>query len=326
METTMIRRGSIRGPSWITLAALVATGACAGQEAMPELDKEDVRTGKADKTDDSCETLGLPPDCDVCEAQGWYGDGECDSDICPLPDEADCVPPTAFRLSEAQLADPHIFVSLGFCIDVTSQLNSQVGGTLNKDGNGDGLLDLSILNVFRPLNPAAPATDIEVGMADCSVPPDTSCAMNPSTAVVAPAEQKTEGTCLGPIPGTAPAGSGVAVATAPCYASEATDLSFSLSGIDLDLQGARVGGTFADSAVTGITNGLAAGFVSEAQANNIRLPADLPLVGGKPLSSVLPGGAGSCQKSDGRDIGPDGTTRGWYVYLNFSASEVGFTE
>ena len=66
----------------------------------------------------------------------------------------------------------------------------------------------------------------------------------------------------------------------------------------------------------------------EAAAQAILLPSDLPLVGGNRLSAVLPGGAGNdCTPAgDDRDVGPDGTTRGWYFYLNFEAAQAPYTE
>jgi hypothetical protein len=46
----------------------------------------------------------------------------------------------------------------------------------------------------------------------------------------------------------------------------------------------------------------------------------VPIVGGQPLSSVLPGGAGNCAAGDDRDV-LDAVT-GWWFYLNYPADEV----
>jgi hypothetical protein len=309
----------------ITLAAASFLFACADEGATPLPQKSDFRQGKADELLPTCEEHGFPVGCDLCAELGWYGDGECDQDlvdagVCAMPDEADCAP-TAFRVTSAKLADPHVYVSFGICADVTGVLNDKLTDQVTEDGDGDGDLDLSLLNVFRPFDPAAAASQVDVGIADCAGPaPGHDCTVDPASSATTAAVQQASGTCLEAIPGTVPSGSGVAVAGAPCYATGGVDLPLSLAGVQLDLTDARVGGTF--SGTTAITNGLARGFVSEAQANAIILPDDLPVVGGKPLSKVLPGGQGSCKTTDGRDLGPDGVTRGWYFYINFSGEVV----
>lgn len=306
---------------------LLFTAACAGERAddrsLPS--KDDFRQGKADGELPTCEEHGFPPDCDLCAELGWYGDGSCDDDlveagVCHMPDEADCTP-TAFRLVDAELADPHAYVRLGICADVTSFLNDELADRVKEDGDGDGQLDLSILNLFRPFDPAAATARVEVSQGSCAAPaPGSACVPDTEAQVVTPAQQLTAGECLAAIPGTTPSGSAVNTATAPCYATDSMNLPLSLAGVDLELQDARVGGTFSSADL--IDRGLARGFVSEEQADAILLPDDLPLVGGKPLSSVLPGGTGSCQQNDGRDLGPDGVTRGWYFYINFTAQRV----
>jgi hypothetical protein len=76
-----------------------------------------------------------------------------------------------------------------------------------------------------------------------------------------------------------------------------------------------------------LINGIIRGFISEADADSIELPAGLPLVGEQPVSSLFPGGTGNCRTGEGiddRDIGPD-SEPGWYFYLNFTAHEVDWT-
>ena len=43
------------------------------------------------------------------------------------------------------------------------------------------------------------------------------------------------------------------------------------------------------------------------------------------VSSLLPGGTGNCNSGDDRDIGPGGV-RGWWVYFNFTAEPVTWSE
>jgi hypothetical protein len=48
------------------------------KDAPQELvSKRDVMTKKADLLN-TCQVMGLEQGCDLCEALGWYGDGECD--------------------------------------------------------------------------------------------------------------------------------------------------------------------------------------------------------------------------------------------------------
>ena len=91
---------------------------------------------------------------------------------------------------------------------------------------------------------------------------------------------------------------------------------------DVPLTDVQVGSQYVGDPATGLTSGLLLGFLAESVANTLTIPADVPLVGGEPLSSVLPGGSGFCDSSDDRDLGLDGVTMGWWVYFNFEAIEV----
>ncbi len=53
--------------------------------------------------------------------------------------------------------------------------------------------------------------------------------------------------------------------------------------------------------MTGFATGLMRGFLSEAEAATVLLPATLPIVGGQPITVLLPGGAGNCAAHDDRD-------------------------
>jgi len=98
-------------------------------------------------------------------------------------------------------------------------------------------------------------------------------------------------------------------------------LMLMLAGVTITLEDARVAATYTGNPATGLTTGFVRGFISETEAQSITLPATLPLVGGQTLSAILPGGMGNgcANRGDDRDTGPDGTTRGWYFYINFTA-------
>ena len=92
------------------------------------------------------------------------------------------------------------------------------------------------------------------------------------------------------------------------------------------LADARTSGTYEGGAPASIGSGLVMGFMSEAAAMATMLPATTPLVGGRLLSDLLGGGTGACGTMipDDRDFGPDGVTRGWYFYINYTAVETPF--
>jgi hypothetical protein len=106
----------------------------------------------------------------------------------------------------------------------------------------------------------------------------------------------------------------------PCFASSEITLTIDLAGIPLTLVDAQIGATFADDPATALTNGLIRGFISEAQADNTIVPVSLPLIGGKSLSAILPGGDGNCAAVSDMDL--NGDEPGWWFYFNFPAQRV----
>ena len=141
---------------------------------------------------------------------------------------------------------------------------------------------------------------------------------------------QSSGTCVSPLAGTTGAGNstpyspGITSPAAPCFATLPTSASFALDVINIDLENVVAGGTYVGSPATDISNGLIVGFLSEEDADAILIPADVILVGGNPLSFVLPGGTGNCALHDDRDIGPNGEL-GWYFYLEYAAHEITWT-
>ena len=87
------------------------------------------------------------------------------------------------------------------------------------------------------------------------------------------------------------------------------------------LTDAQIAATFVGTPATSLSNGLMRGFLSEADANATLIPASVPLIGGRPLSSVLPGGTNACPSFSDKDVGPGGVV-GWYFYLNFPAQKL----
>lgn len=243
---------------------------------------------------------------------------------------------TAFRVSSLALRDPHAFtrIAMVLCVDITSNLNTALSNAITMDGDGDGALDLSLVQVFRPLDQRSGiTTPSDLTFPDCTAPMSSTMCTLPAgaTRTAANATNQASGTCLGIIPMTTTTAFTPAPTTpsGPCYVSTVGDLTISLSGIPITLRQTSVGATYSGAPATQLVNGLIRGFLTEADANATTIPASVMTVGGMRLSSVLPGGMGCCRASTtaGREMDtlPDGT-RGWWFYLNFTAQRVPYTE
>ena len=109
---------------------------------------------------------------------------------------------------------------------------------------------------------------------------------------------------------------------APCFATSEFALDIAFGSARFPLLATRIAGTYSGNPPTQIVNGLMQAFLPESAAAQAVLPASVLFVGGQTLSSILPGGAGCCSPSDDRDLGPDGVTRGWWMYANYTAQLV----
>jgi hypothetical protein len=255
-------------------------------------------------------------------------------------------PVTAFRVSELILRDPHAFI-LG-CIDVTDppgfftiSVNGIIDEMLNDDGDDDDLLDLSLILLMTPLDVAAGATtDAELVLGECSAPASSSsCAGAPDDPRFAAIfDNQGAGTCLGAIPGTAssgqpyndgyaPIGATTATAGQACGASRAGSLTLNVAGALIELEDAQIAARYVED---GLAAGLIRGFISEADAEATTIPTP---IGNLTVSSLFWGGSDNgCDVQGGDptpgdiDVGPDGVTTGWWIYLNFTADEVPYTE
>ena len=242
---------------------------------------------------------------------------------------------TAFRMNDLDVRDPHVYVDFIGCRDVTDtqlvgfSVNNELQTNIQTDGDGDGLLDLSIALVFRQFSQAGGTTqDVELHFPDCTAPmSSTVCTASGSQVVMATATNMASGTCLMPLPGTVrPYSPAVSTPSGPCFVTSAVTVTIDLGGIPITLRDARIAGTYVGNPATTLSNGLLMGFISEADANATIIPDSFPLVGGEPLSSLLPGGAGNCRTSGGfSDKDVNNGVMGWWFYLNFPAARRPFT-
>ena len=253
---------------------------------------------------------------------------------------------TTFRMNSLDLRDPHMFVPeepplCNNSSNADGKLVSNLLRLINKDNDGDGLLDLSRLLIFRPFDTSQENPGGLSNVAgDCTYPSgSTVCGLQAGSfpaeliGLTSPVTTQSTGVCLGVIegttskysPGTTEPGAG---GGGICWASgPAASLTLDL-GIIIPLSTVQVAAEFGGSASDNLTNGLLRGFLPQSVAETTLIPDSIPEVGGKPLSSVLRGG-GDCSGIDDRDrfdYDKDGNLDwGWWFYFNFGAEPVNYT-
>jgi cysteine-rich repeat protein len=239
------------------------------------------------------------------------------------------VVPTAYRFTDLDIRDPHLYTSVFICLDVTGTVNGllQDSVTMDADSPPDGFYDLSPVLVFRPLNQGGVSTPMEVHFADCGTAAPMACTGGGAPPDVSgTATNMATGTCLGSIAGTLSSQHSPAPtpATGPCFSSNAATITIDVGGIPITLRDAQVGATYVGNPAGSLTNGLLRGFITETDANNTIIPSDIMVVGGMPLSALLPGGSGNCASHNAKDTHMGMT--GWWFYLNFPAAQRPWTD
>jgi hypothetical protein len=238
----------------------------------------------------------------------------------------------AFRINDLDLRDPHVFVDVVGCRDLTDSailgfsVNGQLQQRIQNDTDGDGQLDLSYLLEFLPLQLDQPTSLLDFGIAQCSAPlATTTCTPVQSSAIAGDANLQDSGICSAPVSGTTrPYAPPVSESVAACFVSPVGTVTLDVGGIPITLQQATVAGTWVGDPPDSIVQGLLRGFISESDADAAILPPTLPLIAGQPLSSILAGGSGNCAAFSDKDVLD--TVPGWWFYLNFSAVRVTVVE
>ncbi len=285
-------------------------------------------------TDNDC-----APKCgnSVVEAGEECDDGNMNNtDACSNACKLTAAVPTAFRMSDLDLRDPHVFVNFLGCRDVTDtqlvgfSVNNSLQTSIQTDATmpPDGKLDLSIAAVFRPLKQTAGTTPVEAHFPSCTAPmATTTCSRNPASSptINATATTQTAGTCLGALAGTThPYAPAITTPTATpagaCFAAPLGTFTINLGGIPITLRDTTFAATYVGNPAGSVANGLLRGFISETDADATIIPNSFPLVGGQPLSSLLPGGTNACPSYSDKDT--DAGVVGWWFYLNFPAPKV----
>jgi len=231
----------------------------------------------------------------------------------------------AFRVSDMDLRDPHVFVNFIGCRDITDILffdfsvNNELQTAIQNDGDDppDGLLDLSML-VGMDLDQSLPTNSMQFGRADCTAPMESTVCEAAPPQLQGAATLTSAGSCLTPVAGsTRPYTPAITNATGPCFVSPIGNLLLDIGGLPVTLEDAQLAATFVDDPASNLSNGLLRGFLRESVADATIIPANIPLIGGQPLSSVLAGGTNACPPHNDKET--YNGAPGWWFYFNFTA-------
>ncbi len=289
--------------------------------------------------------------CENCVSVAVCGDGivggseECDGgDDCNGPDDLNpCeFKVTAFRISRLTLSDP--------APGVLIVANPLINDAIVMDEDEDGALDLNLMMLAKPLNQTAdggkslkfvtgdctapldetisctaaegaPVADLTLeneDSTDCFVPDNSviyssgGICVDPdaNSASACPFETLTDDMCP-PAPGVdfgslAPGDDG-------CFHTEPVDFTLSLGTLAIPLQAAEFAAQYDGDPATSLF-GVLRGFLSAAAADATRIPGSVSTLGGQPISFLY--------VADVLDVGPDGTTLGWWVHVIVEAERV----
>ena len=223
--------------------------------------------------------------------------------------------PNVFRLGSLALRDPHVFYSIVICLDITDQLNAQLQDSLDADSDGDGFYDFSPLAVMRPHADDGLPHPFETRDGVCTIAEPVQCEPGvepPVSRWYASFDVTPPTVCLGPLPNTTSGYSPpVPSPGGHCFTSTAVDSSLPFGEVAIPLWDTLLASPWpaADGSTGG---GLMRGFLRESDADQIVVDVSGQSV---VLSSVLPGGTGSCAQNVAHGKDTDRDESGWWMYL-----------
>jgi hypothetical protein len=234
------------------------------------------------------------------------------------------VPPSAFRITQLEMRDPHVYLQgIGGCNDSIMFANSTIQRPIDHDDNNDGYFDDSQVIVLRPLAQGdGETTPVSVYFAAQCTANSTTCTPGALAPGSDTATSAAAGTCLTTIAGTTkPYTPAVTPATGPCFSTGGVNMTASIFGTPVPLQQVQVGATYTGSPATGMMNGVLRGFLTQADAEATNISFGIITAR---LASFFPGGQNNCANFSDKDM--LGTTPGWWIYFNFTAETVPWTE
>ena len=339
----MMQRSSLNSLACLALLA----GACSGDDtgggdASASSTSEATTTSSTSSTTASSEstststTTGDPTTTSTTSTTTASSESDTDTDTDTTTGGVAAA--EAFRFTAINVRDPHFYiVPIIGCEDITDkdllaiqavnkQFNAAVQGDLSDPP--DGMLDMNFVLLFRPtLDQKGAGGDMEFITGECTAPIETtSCDILDGTSPAATGySNMADGSCFTPNPGelTAMYMPKPGPTTGPCFAGDPLSFTLNLGTFQLPFEDATIAAQYKGDPADGMVQGNIHGFVSEQVANTTLLPMDIPVLGGKPISELLPGGTKNCAKHDDRDM--NGGTSGWWFYIEFEAARVPYT-
>jgi cysteine-rich repeat protein len=219
-----------------------------------------------------------------------------------------CNNEVAYRLVTMRLADPRVT----FIIDVSDMVNGLIQDEIDAYG-----LNLVVALDPRSTAPGAPAGVSNITSTDCTA---AGCVGNTAFVTSNYDVRGTPMVCLQALTGTTNGSIAENVPTASAMGnclvtSMPVNFTLSFAGINIVLNDARIAAEYRAGTPGTLVDGLIMGFLPEAVANMTYLPSTVDFVGGRSLGSLL----------NGNDRDMNGAVRGWWLYLNFTATEVPIT-
>jgi hypothetical protein len=225
----------------------------------------------------------------------------------------------AFRITELYLRDPHIFVGISDITDSPvlgmSVNRSLIPDQIRKDADKDGFLDASLVLQLTAgvASAAVPGAQLNMFTANCPASLSGPCKPAAGLAVSWSLSPLAMTTSAYQPPVGAPSG--------PCFVtSNANDIIMDLGGIKIPVAAARVAATYQMQPKAALTQGLIAGFVTNAAAMAAIVPSDAgPPVGGSSLSMFV-------RQRDHDQAASPMMQDGFWMYMNFVAEPVPFEQ
>ena len=233
---------------------------------------------------------------------------------------AACELESAYRVSGLEIADPHLFAPALACADIGVVVNALLNASITTIAEDADYYGVSMVFVFNPLEQEGTGV---LTTADCTGELEAPSCTNFTPLFTTTYASQEGGACLEAMVDTTTTGWGeVNTVAGPCFVTAPGSLTLEFSGIQIPLEDAQLAAQFDDDPAASLTNGLLRGFLSEAAAEAVVLPDDLPLVGGNTLSSLLPGGANAddtprcLTESENGELDTHEGEQGWWFYVN----------